>query len=255
MDIAALGLKVELSGADSAFGALSKLSEQALKTERSLSGLESAAGKSSRSQSEAAKSSNQLSSSARSVASASKDGATGVNNFSEANRSLATTASLATASLQAFLGLQVVSWAKGATVSIYQASSAAERLRIGLDFSSVRGSANEINYLRETTDKLGLSFSGTAGAYQQFQASARGTALEGDKARAVFEAVSKASAVMGLSADQSSGALLALQQMVSKGTVQAEELRGQLGERLPGAFQTAARAMGVTTAELGKMLE
>jgi tape measure domain-containing protein len=60
---------------------------------------------------------------------------------------------------------------------------------------------------------------------------------------------------MGLRADQTSGVLLALQQMISKGTVQAEELRGQLGERLPGAFQIAARAMGVTTAELGKMLE
>jgi hypothetical protein len=43
--------------------------------------------------------------------------------------------------------------------------------------------------------------------------------------------------------------------MISKGTVSAEELRGQLGERLPGAFNLAAKAMGVTTAELGKMLE
>ena len=43
---------------------------------------------------------------------------------------------------------------------------------------------------------------------------------------------------MGLSAEQTNGALLALQQMVSKGTVQAE-LRSQLGERLPGAFQIA----------------
>jgi len=60
---------------------------------------------------------------------------------------------------------------------------------------------------------------------------------------------------MGLSAGDTSGVLLALQQMVSKGTVSAEELRGQLGERLPGAFQIAARSMGVTTAELGKMLE
>ena len=43
--------------------------------------------------------------------------------------------------------------------------------------------------------------------------------------------------------------------MISKGTVSAEELRGQLGERLPGAFNLAAKAMGVTTSELGKMLE
>jgi len=37
--------------------------------------------------------------------------------------------------------------------------------------------------------------------------------------------------------------------------VQAEELRGQLGERLPGAFQIAARAMGVTEVELNKLME
>jgi tape measure domain-containing protein len=47
----------------------------------------------------------------------------------------------------------------------------------------------------------------------------------------------------------------ALTQMISKGKVSAEELRGQLGERLPGAFKIASDAMGVTTAELSKMLE
>lgn len=141
------------------------------------------------------------------------------------------------------------------TKELYNASAAAERLRIGLDFASARGSANEIAYLRGVTYQLGLQFTSTAQAYQQFQAAAKGTTLEGDKARKVFESISKASAVMGLSAENTSGVLLALQQMVSKGNVQAEELRGQLGERLPGAFQIAARSMGVTTAELGKMLE
>ena len=64
-----------------------------------------------------------------------------------------------------------------------------------------------------------------------------------------------ASTALGLSSDQTKGALNALAQMISKGTVQAEELRGQLGERLYGAFQAAARAMGVSTQQLGKMLE
>lgn len=50
------------------------------------------------------------------------------------------------------------------------------------------------------------------------------------------------------------GAFLALGQMISKGKVQAEELRGQLGERLPGAFQLAAKAMNMTTAELDKFM-
>ena len=51
------------------------------------------------------------------------------------------------------------------------------------------------------------------------------------------------------------GVFLALGQMISKGKVQAEELRGQLGERLPGAFDMAAKAMGVTTAKLDDMLK
>ncbi|KAB0586187.1 phage tail tape measure protein [Comamonas kerstersii] len=138
---------------------------------------------------------------------------------------------------------------------LYAASAQLERFKIGLDFASGGNGAAELQYLRNITKDLGLEFASTAQAYQGFQAAAKGTALEGQKAKDVFESIAKASAVMGLSADQSSGVLLALQQMVSKGTVQAEELRGQLGERLPGAFQIAAKAMGVTTAELGKMLE
>jgi phage tail tape-measure protein len=43
--------------------------------------------------------------------------------------------------------------------------------------------------------------------------------------------------------------------MLSKGKVSAEELNGQLGERLPGALGIASRAMGVTQAELMKMMQ
>jgi len=42
--------------------------------------------------------------------------------------------------------------------------------------------------------------------------------------------------------------------MLSKGKVSAEELRGQLGERIPGAFQIAARSMNMTTSELDKFM-
>jgi hypothetical protein len=43
--------------------------------------------------------------------------------------------------------------------------------------------------------------------------------------------------------------------MVSKGTVSMEELRRQLGNALPGAFEIAARAMGVTTQGLTAMVK
>lgn len=162
---------------------------------------------------------------------------------------------LASAGATAFIGSALVRGVAETTKAIYDASAAAQRFQTTLDFASGGRGAQEIAYLRVVTKELGLQFNSTAQAYAGFQAAAKGTALEGQKARAVFESIAKASAVMGLSADQTSGVLLALQQMISKGTVQAEELRGQLGERLPGAFQIAAKAMGVTTAELGKMLE
>ena len=50
------------------------------------------------------------------------------------------------------------------------------------------------------------------------------------------------------------GILLATQQVFSKGKVQAEELRGQIGERLAGAFAEFAKATGRTTKELDKAL-
>ena len=59
---------------------------------------------------------------------------------------------------------------------------------------------------------------------------------------------------MGLSADEANGVFLALSQIAGKGKVSMEELRQQLGERLTPAMSLAAKAMGVTTAELEKMV-
>lgn len=119
----------------------------------------------------------------------------------------------------------------------------------------IRRAAEEMGFASRLSNQLGLELIGTSKAYAKLQAAAKGTSLEGESTRDIFQAVASAGAVMGLSADEQAGALLAISQMMSKGVVASEELKGQLGERLPGAFQTAARAMGVTTAELQKMLE
>jgi tape measure domain-containing protein len=132
-----------------------------------------------------------------------------------------------------------------------------QRFEKGLEIAtgSASQAADEIKFLRDMADTLGVRFITLAENFTGLAAAARGTALEGKATRDVFEAVTKAIVATGGSTEQVNGALLAVQQIMSKGTVSAEELRGQLGERLPGAFQIAARAMGVTTAELGKLLE
>lgn len=112
----------------------------------------------------------------------------------------------------------------------------------------------QYQFVANLSKELGLDLRTAGQSFASLAVAARGTALEGAGAQKIFAAVAKATVAMGLSADQAQGALLAVQQMISKGKVSAEELRGQLGERLPGAFGLAAQAMGVTTAELDKML-
>jgi len=120
---------------------------------------------------------------------------------------------------------------------------------------SSAGAREEMKFLEEQVERLGLNLLETAQSYMQIAAAAKGTELAGDGTRQIFTAIAEASTVLQLSVDQTNGALRAIGQIMSKGKVQAEELRGQLGERLYGAFQLAARGMGITTAELDKMLE
>lgn len=121
----------------------------------------------------------------------------------------------------------------------------------------VLGSGNRaresIADLRSESDRMGVSFLSTAQSYATFLAAARGS-LTLSQTRDVFLSVTQALGQLGASEQTTERALLALQQMASKGTVSAEELRQQLGEALPGAMQLAAKALGKTIPEFNKLL-
>lgn len=112
----------------------------------------------------------------------------------------------------------------------------------------------EMDYIRGAANRMGMEVQTAASSYMSLMASTRGTALEGEQTRRIFEAVAGAMGMMGKSSAETNNALNAVSQMASKGTVQMEELRGQLGEALPGALQAAASGMGVTTQKLIEMV-
>lgn len=154
---------------------------------------------------------------------------------------------------------------QGAVLGIFSVAGVQQLLstataleKIDRGFKVVSGSAKEaaedLMWVRKLSRELGLDFVQAATGFSQFSVATKGTALEGEKTRKIFRAVSKAATAMGLSADDTNGVFRAMTQIVSKGKVQAEELRGQLGERLPGAFQIAARAMNMTTMQLDKFM-
>lgn len=166
-----------------------------------------------------------------------------------ASSALKTTAGLAGIGLSIAGAVEAVKGISQATIQFQQFNST---LLVGT--GSAKGAADALSFVRAESQRLGLDLATAADQFAKLSAASRGTSLEGKATRDIFTSVAQAAAVMGLSADQTSGSLLAIQQIISKGTVSAEELRGQLGERLPGAFQIAARAIGVTTAELDKLL-
>lgn len=142
-------------------------------------------------------------------------------------------------------------------VAVFETGRQMETLE--LSFKAITGSAAgaraELAATKQLARDYGQDFLSMAQSSKTFLAAAKDTELAGTQSREVIKGVSAAVAALGLSSQDAQGVFLALGQMMSKGTVQAEELRGQLGERLPGAFGIAAKAMGVSTAELGKMME
>lgn len=132
-----------------------------------------------------------------------------------------------------------------ATKSIVEARIQFQRIENTL-FSatgSLRLAREEFAYVSQISERLGLDLGSLAGQFARFTAAAQFGGLSANEARTAFEGVAQAATVLQLSGADTFGVIKALEQIISKGTVSAEELRGQLGDRLPGAFLIAARAM------------
>lgn len=132
-----------------------------------------------------------------------------------------------------------------------------ESVKAGLQ--AVTGSAAEadeqMEFIRQTANRVGADINEVGAAFLGLAAATKGTAVEGEPTRQVFEAVANAMSKAGKSSAETQNALTAIAQIASKGTVSMEELRGQLGEALPGALQAASSGLGVTTEDLIKLVE
>ena len=169
--------------------------------------------------------------------------------FGKLNR---TTVGLSTALGSLFAAAGAGALLKGAINEAVQLETITRKLAntLGKD-----GAGAAISFTKGLADQLGLSFKDLAGAFASFTAAASGAGVPLQQQKELFGAVAKAGQALGLSSYEISGSLLALQQVASKGVVQMEELRGQLGERLPIAFAAAAKGLGVTQQELIKLVE
>lgn len=120
---------------------------------------------------------------------------------------------------------------------------------------STAAAAKQIEFLREVSQRAGQSVKDIGESYSKFATSASAAGVSMDVVQKTFSAVSLATGNLGLSSDKTKRALEALSQMASKGTVQMEELKGQLGDALPGALGLMAKGLGITQGQLIKLVE
>lgn len=140
-------------------------------------------------------------------------------------------------------------------VAAFQQAATTQGVQNAIDFSvgSKQTGAADTRFITALSDKLGLSQEAGLEGFKMFAGSTRNMA--NDQRLNIYQGVSEASAAFHLDGETQKGVYLALSQMASKGKVAAEELRGQLGERLPGAFKLAAESIGVTESKLNDMLQ
>lgn len=142
-------------------------------------------------------------------------------------------------------------------VQSIEAAQVMERIRLSLDTAagSTEKGAEAFEYARRIARQYGTDLQVTAKQLGLFTAATEGFGLSMNHSRFIFEAFVKASRALGLSADDLQGIFTALQQILSKGVVQMEELRQQLGDRLPGAINFFSKAIGIPIEQLFKLTQ
>lgn len=133
-----------------------------------------------------------------------------------------------------------------------QQTMSAIAVTVGKD---VKKQADEWTYVNQVADYFGGNLESMAKAYGKFSAASTGSGLGQKETKELFENVTSIGTAYGKTADQMNLVFLAIEQMLSKGNISAEEFKQQFGEQIPGAFAAGARALGLTDQEFRKYME
>ncbi|EME1611690.1 tape measure protein [Escherichia coli] len=174
--------------------------------------------------------------------------ATSINNTSDAFNNLASNAIKLSGAFYSVMG------ALNAYKAIMNAGLKRDSAQRAAKFVLGDKASEAETFIRGLADKTGLNISEGLSSYAKFAAGAQGS-MSQEQTQELFGNATAMSRLMGLSNDELKGILKAFEQMASKGKIQAEELRGQLGDRMAGAFKLFAEALGMTTGQLDKAMK
>jgi len=144
-----------------------------------------------------------------------------------------------------------------ALAGITSQAAAVQKMQRGLAMASVdaKDFAEAQAAVGEISQKVLMPLEQTAKFFTQLRANTKEYNLSVAETRQILEGTALAIMATGGSAEDLDGAMRAVVQIMSKGGVQAEELRGQLGERFPGAVVKFAQANKLSFEDLQARLE
>lgn len=154
------------------------------------------------------------------------------------------------------IGAQVGQLRKAAGATAEYAASLA-KLRVALKGVTTDDNeyAKSLNLISKATKDFAIPQEILTKQFTKLQASVQGAGGNIEDTEIAFKGIVAAVRATGGSLQDVDSALTATAQVFSKGKVSAEELRQQIGERLPGAFSLFAASIGKTPQELDKALE
>jgi tape measure domain-containing protein len=118
------------------------------------------------------------------------------------------------------------------------------RNTLGAISPSAEEAAASSQFVLDIVDKYNTPIQSARDGFTKLYASMKPTGFSGDEIRDLFLGISQAAATFGMSAEKVDRVNYAFAQMASKGQVMSEELKGQLGDVLPGAMGIFAEAAG-----------
>ena len=154
------------------------------------------------------------------------------------------------------LGVDATVALAGYTKEAAEFSAQIQKLEIALE-AIVGDSASfqdSLQFINDTALELNIPIDTTTKQFTQLAASVLGAGGSLEDAKTVFLGVASSIKATGGSADDVQSAIRAMTQIFGKGKVSAEELQGQLGERLAGAVVKFAEANGSSLQDLQKDL-
>lgn len=145
----------------------------------------------------------------------------------------------------------------GMAAGVAKSAASIAQLQRGLALASIDAQdfADAQRAIKESSDTLVVPIEQVYRQFTQLRVNTKQYNLSVKDTQEILEGVVLAVSSTGGSLDDVNGAMRAVVQIFSKGSVQAEELRGQLGERFPGAVVKFAQANKMSFEELQDNLQ